>query len=221
MEQIDIENLIEKRNQENLAKKEQEKKEQPTERKELSISHEKKSITELSMDDVKFKFDENKDYESQAETVVSAMSVVGAVQNEETRKELIEKKGEELKSKADAKAKEASAKATEAETEEQKAQRKLYEAVLENFGIYRHLPRWLMKIVVALLTPFYLLLVVIIGIPTGAVKFLVDCLDGIFVRYEKIERETKPRVKVITWVIVAVAVCVGICLTVLAILHKI
>lgn len=185
----------------------------------VPVVQEEKSLSDLRVEDIKISLDKNKNYEEQAETIAGAMSVVGALNDDETRQDLIDKKGEELKAKAESKVNTAKAQAKEAETQEQKAERTLYEAVLETFGIYKHLPRWLMKIVVGLLTPFYLLLVMFIGIPTGAVKFLVDCLDGIFVRYEKIEEQTKPRVKVITWVTVTIAVVVAICLTILAILH--
>lgn len=185
----------------------------------VPVAQEEKSLSDLKVEDIKVTLDKNKNYEEQAETIAGAMSVVGALNDDETRQDLIDKKGEELKAKAESKVNTAKAQAKEAETKEQKAERTLYEAVLETFGIYKHLPRWLMKIVVGLLTPFYLLLVIIIGIPTGAVKFLVDCLDGIFVRYEAIEQQTKPRVKVITWVTVSIAIVSIVCLTILAILH--
>ena len=216
MERDDIEKMIADKQSED-AKKEENKILSANEIQ--PITDNAKSLSELKIDDIKVKLDHDKDYEEQAETIAGAMSVVGALNDDDTRQDLIDKKGEELKAKAESKVNKAKADAKEAETQEQKAERKLYEAVLENFGIYKHLPRWLMKIVVGLLTPFYLLLVIIIGIPTGAVKFFVDCLDGIFVRYEAIEKTTKPRVKVITWVMIAMVALAAICLTVLAILH--
>ena len=216
MENEDIEKLIAER-QKAENKVDSEPKVQEVQN--VIATTEEKSLSDLKVEDIKVTLDKNKNYEEQAETIAGAMSVVGALNDDETRQDLIDKKGEELKAKAESKVNTAKAQAKEAETKEQKAERTLYEAVLETFGIYKHLPRWLMKIVVGLLTPFYLLLVIIIGIPTGAVKFLVDCLDGIFVRYEAIEQQTKPRVKVITWVTVSIAVVTGICLTVLAILH--
>lgn len=216
MENEDIEKLIAER-QKAERKVDSEPKVQEVQN--VPATTEEKSLSDLKVEDIKVTLDKNKNYEEQAETIAGAMSVVGALNDDDTRQDLIDKKGEELKAKAESKVNTAKAQAKEAETKEQKAERTLYEAVLETFGIYKHLPRWLMKIVVGLLTPFYLILVILIGIPTGAVKFFVDCLDGIFVRYEAIEQQTKPRVKVITWVFVGAVVLTVICLTILAILH--
>lgn len=178
-----------------------------------------KSIDKISVSDIKMKIDNDKDVEAQAKDVVGALATVSAIQDEGVRKEITDKKAEELVHEAEKKANEAKEQAINAETEVQKAQRNLYEAVLNTFGIYKHLPRGLMKILVWIFSPIYVALSLIIGLPCGFVKVLIDNLDGIVCRYEKTEDGVKPKLKVIFWIIFALAVVASICLTVLACCH--
>lgn len=188
----------------------------------VALSHEnEKSLTDVKLEDIKFKLDTNQSLEGQAEDVAGALSIAGALKNEETAEELISKKSEELVNKAKAKASDAQKKAIEAETEVQKAERDLYEAVLNTFGIYKHLPRWLMKCMVFILSPLYTIIGLLIGIPCGFVKILIDNLDGIVCRYEKTANGTKPKIKVIFWILLSLVVVGTICLTVLKCLNKI
>lgn len=188
----------------------------------VALSHEnEKSLTDVKLEDIKFKLDTNQSLEGQAEDVAGALSIAGALKNEETAEELISKKSEELVNKAKAKASDAQKKAIEAETEVQKAERDLYEAVLNTFGIYKHLPRWLMKCMVFILSPLYTITGLLIGIPCGFVKILIDNLDGIVCSYEKTANGTKPKIKVIFWILLSLVVVGTICLTVLKCLNKI
>lgn len=178
-----------------------------------------KSIDQISVSDIKMKIDNEKDVEAQAKDVVGALATVSAIQDEGVRKEITDKKAEELVHEAEKKANEAKEQAINAETEVQKAQRNLYEAVLNTFGIYKHLPRGLMKILVWIFSPIYVALSLIIGLPCGFAKVLIDNLDGIVCRYEKTEDGVKPKLKVIFWIIFALAIVTAICLTVLACCH--
>ena len=215
----DIEKLIAKRQEENAKKKQQEQIAHKNEGKEISIQpqEEPKALGNIGLNDIKVQIDKNQSYEEQAETVVGAMSVASAIQSEETQKKLVDAKSEELKVKAETKVKKAKAEAIEAETTAQEAERKLYESVLETFGIYKHLPKWLMKIVVVLLVPIYILFIFFIHVPMGAVKCFIDGLDGVFVRYEAVSENTKPRLKVATWVLLGLVIIGVICLTTLKI----
>ena len=165
------------------------------------------------------KIDADKDMGEQAKEVVSALATVSAIQDETVRKDITNKKAEELVNEASERATQAKEKAVQAETDLQKAERDHYEAVLHTFGIYKHLPRGLMKLMVWLLTPLYVTLSLVIGFPCGIVKVLIDNLDGIICRYEKTGDGVKPKLKVIFWIIFALAVVASICLTILACCH--
>lgn len=188
----------------------------------VALSHQnEKALTDVKLEDIKFKLDTQKSLQEQAEDVAGALSIAGALRSEETSNELIKNKSEELVNKSKAKASEAQKKAIEAETDVQKAERALYEAVLNTFGIYKHLPRWLMKVMVFILSPLYTIIGLVIGIPCGFVKILIDNLDGIICRYEDTSNGTKPKLKTIFWVLLGLLVVGIICLTVLKCLNKI
>lgn len=176
-------------------------------------------LSDLSVADVKFKLDTSKGYEDQAQDVAMAMATAKAVQDENTAEMLSGAKKTELISSATEKVKKAQKGVIEAETEIQKAERESYEGILETFGFFRHLPRWLTKVIVYALTPFFILLGFIIGIPCGFIKILIDNIDGIICKYEKTGERSKPRIKVVIWVLLALIVVAAVCLTTLACLH--
>lgn len=195
----------------------------PNQKNELVVKEEDKKqeirLSDLSIDDVKFKLDTDKGYEEQAQDVAMAMATVKAVQDENTAEMLSGAKKTEMISSATEKVKKAQKNVIEAETEIQKAERESYEGILETFGFFRHLPRWLTKVIVYALTPFFILLGFLIGIPCGFIKILIDNIDGIICKYEKTGEHSKPRIKVVIWVLLALAIVGAICLTVLACLH--
>lgn len=186
------------------------------------LSHQnEKSLTDVKLEDIRFKLDTGKSLQDQAEDVAGALSIAGALRKEETSKQLIDSKSAELVDKAKSKAAEAKSKAIDAETEVQKAEQNLYEAVLQTFGIFKHLPRWLMKVVTIIFSPVYLVFCFIIGTPCALVKIIIENLDGIICRYEKVGNTTKPKIRVIFWIILALIVVTAVCLTVLKCLNKI
>ena len=178
-----------------------------------------KPIDQITVSDIKMKIDTDKNMEEQAKDVVGALTTVSAIQDENIRKELTDRKAEELVNEANKKASEAKTNYVNAETELQKAERDLYEAVLNTFGIYKHLPRGLMKFLVWIFSPLFVVLSLIIGVPCGIVKVAIDNLDGIICRYEKTGEGVKPKLKIVFWVIFALAIVTAICLTVLACCH--
>lgn len=188
---------------------------------ELAIQEEekKKSIDKISVADIKIKLDDNKSIESQAEDIVGAMVTASAITDENIKSALTDRKAEELVNKANEKATKAKKVAIDAETELQKAERDLYEAVLNTFGIYKHLPRGLMKTLVWIFSPLYTIISLLIGIPCGFCKILIDNLDGIVCRYDKTGDVVKPKIKTIFWIVFALIIVGSICLTVLACLH--
>lgn len=185
----------------------------------LQDEEKKKSIDKISVADIKIKLDDNKSIESQAEDVVGAMVTASAITDENIKSALTDKKAEELVNKANEKATKAKKVAIDAETELQKAERDLYEAVLNTFGIYKHLPRGLMKTLVWIFSPLYTIISLLIGIPCGFCKILIDNLDGIVCRYDKTGDVVKPKIKTIFWIVFALIIVGAICLTVLACLH--
>lgn len=188
---------------------------------ELALQEEekKKSIDEISVSDIKIKLDDHKSIESQAEDVVGAMVTASAINDNKVKEALTNKKAEELVNRAEEKASKAKTQSINAETELQKAERDLYEAVLNTFGIYKHLPRGLMKALVWIFSPLFVVISLLIGIPCGFVKIIIDNLDGIICRYDKTGDGVKPKIKVIFWIILGLLVVGAICLTVLACLH--
>ena len=187
----------------------------------LPVVTEEKSLSDVNLSDIKFSLDKSKSFEEQAEDVVNAIAIAKAVEDENVAKQLTDKKAEELKNKADTKAKKAEQENIQAETNLQKAKRDLYESVLQSFGIYKHLPTWLMVILVFILSPLYAALTFIIGTPCAVVKILIDNLDGIVCRYEESDKQSKPKLKVIFWIILGLVALGAICLTILKCLNKI
>ncbi|MGN0805361.1 MAG: hypothetical protein ACI4MS_08265 [Candidatus Coproplasma sp.] len=181
----------------------------------------KKSIANVSVNDIEFTLDKSKSYEEQAEDVVGAMATARAVADEKVAKDLAEKKAEELRSKASAKLKQAETDDINAETEKQEAERKLYEAVLETFGIKKHLPKWLMSALVVIFTPIYIILSLIIGVPCGIVKTVIDNVDNIICRYESAEEKSKPKIKITIWILLVLLILAAVGLVVLKCLGKI
>lgn len=188
---------------------------------ELALQEEekKKSIDKISVGDIKIKLDDHKSIESQAEDVVGAMVTASAINDNKVKEALTNKKAEELVNRAEEKASRAKTQSINAETELQKAERDLYEAVLNTFGIYKHLPRGLMKALVWIFSPLFVVISLLIGIPCGFVKIIIDNLDGIICRYDKTGDGVKPKIKIVFWVILGLLVVGAICLTVLACLH--
>lgn len=185
----------------------------------LQDEEKKKSIDKISVSDIKIKLDDKKSIESQAEDVVGAMVTANAINDEKVKETLTNKKAEELVNRAEEKASKAKTQSINAETELQKAERDLYEAVLNTFGIYKHLPRGLMKALVWIFSPLFVVISLLIGIPCGFVKIIIDNLDGIICRYDKTGDGVKPKIRVVFWIILALLVVGAICLTVLACLH--
>lgn len=188
----------------------------------VALSHQnEKSLADVKLEDIRFKLDTDKSLQDQAEDVAGALSIAGALRKEETSQQLIDRKSEELVDKAKSKAAQAKADALDAETAVQKAEQNLYEAVLQTFGIFKHLPSWLMKIVTVVFSPVYLVFCFIVGTPCALVKIIIENIDGIVCRYDKVGDTVKPKVRAIFWIILALGITAAICLTVLKCLNKI
>lgn len=169
-------------------------------------TEEHKSIDKISVDDIKINIDETKPVNTQAEEIVDAMAIAKAVRDENTASTLAQTKGEELKVKAKADAKKAIVDFIKVDTEKQEAERKKHETILETFGIKTHLPNWLLKIMLIPFTPLYIIISLIIGLPCGIVKVLVDNIDNILVRYEAVNEKNKPKLKVTVWILLGLSI---------------
>jgi hypothetical protein len=171
-----------------------------------------KSIADVTLKDVHFKLNTDKTYEEQAEDVVGAMATAKAVEDKGTVDALASAKQSELIDKQYTKVKQAKKQSIEAETEIQKAEWDTYKVLFDTFNINSHLPKWLQKIVVSILTPFYLVFVLAIKVPCGFVRMLIDGIDGIICRYERADERTRPRIKVTVWVIFALVIASAVVL---------
>lgn len=171
-----------------------------------------KSIADVTLKDVHFKLNTDKTYEEQAEDVVGVMATVKAVEDKGTVDALASAKQSELIDKQYTKVKQAKKQSIEAETEIQKAEWDTYKVLFDTFNINSHLPKWLQKIVVSILTPFYLVFVLAIKVPCGFVRMLIDGIDGIICRYERADERTRPRIKVTVWIIFALVVASAVVL---------
>ena len=174
-----------------------------------------KSIADVSLKDVKFKLDSNQTYEQQAKDVVNAMATAKAVEDEATVQALAKGKQDELIGEQQSKVKKTQKDFIDAQTEVQKAEYDSNKALFDTFNIISHLPKWLQMIVVPLLTPFYLIGVLVIKVPCGFVRMLIDGIDGIICRYEKADERTRPRIKVTVWIILGIATATAITLGIL------
>lgn len=174
-----------------------------------------KSIADVSLKDVKFKLDSNQTYEQQAKDVVNVIATVKAVEDEATVQALAKGKQDELIGEQQSKVKKTQKDFINAQTEVQKAEYDSNKALFDTFNIISHLPKWLQMIVVPLLTPFYLIGVLVIKVPCGFVRMLIDGIDGIICRYEKADERTRPRIKVTVWVILGIAIATAITLGIL------
>lgn len=154
-----------------------------------------KSIAQVGVDDIQLTLDKTRSMEEQAADIVGAMATARAVQDEGTAQELADQKAAELKAKAKAKVKQAETDETKATTDKEEAQRQRYEAVLQTFGIKTHLPKLLLKIMLLIFSPIYIVLNLVIGIPCGFVKVIIDNIDNILVRYENADEKNKPKIK--------------------------
>lgn len=174
-----------------------------------------KSIADVSLKDVKFRLDSNQTYEQQAKDVVNAMATAKAVEDEATVQALAKGKQDELIGEQQSKVKKTQKDFIDAQTEVQKAEYDSNKALFDTFNIISHLPKWLQMIVVPLLTPFYLIGVLVIKVPCGFVRMLIDGIDGIICRYEKADERTRPRIKVTVWIILGIAIATAITLGIL------
>ena len=185
-------------------------------KKALAVQSEtEKSIADISLKDIHFKVDSDKSYEEQAKDVVGAMATAKAVQDQSTIEALAKGKQDELIGEQQSKVEQKKAEFIEAKTDTQKAEYNSNEALFRTFTILSHLPKWLQTIVVPLLTPFYIIGILIINVPCGFVRMLIDAIDGIVCRYEKADERTRPRIKVTVWIILGVAIAATIALAIL------
>ena len=175
-----------------------------------------KPIADVSLKDVKFKLNTNQTYEEQAKDVVNAMATAKAVEDEATVQALAKGKQDELIGEQQAKITKTKKDLKDSETELQKSEFDSNKTLFDTFNIVSHLPKWLQMIVVPLLTPFYLIGVLVIKVPCGFVRMLIDGIDGIICRYEKADERTRPRIKVAVWVIFGLATAGAITLGVLS-----
>lgn len=180
-----------------------------------TMNQEAKSITDIGIKDVKVTIDHTKAAGEQVKEVIDYAATVGAIQDESTVKQIAEHKKEELVADAEVKAKGARKQSVQADTEVQRAKRAKFQLLFDTFGVADHIPDWLLKILMCIFAPFYVLFVIVIGIPTGFVRFLTDCVDGILVRYDRADDKHKPKIKVTVWVVLALAIAASICLTLL------
>lgn len=178
-----------------------------------------KPITDVGVEDIVVHLDKSQDVGKQAEQLAELMSTARVMQDEATKDVLASSKKSELIDRSVAKVKAAQKGVIEAETEVQKAEQESYEGLLTTFGFFHHLPRWLTKILVYCLTPFFLIIGFIIGIPCGLVKILIENIEGIIVKYQKTDDNVKPRIRVTIWILLALVCLTAVCLTVLGCLH--
>ena len=168
--------------------------------------HEVKPVESIGLSDIKTNIDHTKSVQEQIEDVVDIASSVSALKDENTIEQITEKKKEEILEKADVKVKKAKQEATAAETDLQKAKREKFALLFDTFGVTKHIPEWLLKTLMFIFAPFYVLFVIIIGIPTGFVRFLIDCIDGILIRYDDVDGVRKGKLKATVWVILVLVV---------------
>lgn len=174
-----------------------------------------KSMADVSLKDVHFKLNTEQTYEQQAKDVVNAKAIADAVQDDDFIGVLAKGKQNELIGEQQAKITKTKKDLKDSETELQRAEYDSNKTLFDTFNIVSHLPKWLQYIVVPLLTPFFLIGVLVIKVPCGFVRMLIDGIDGIICRYEKADERTRPRIKVTVWIILGITIATAITLGVL------
>lgn len=157
-----------------------------------------------------YKSDSSKSVTEQIEEAAEVGATVKAVASEDIQEKMASAKGEQLIENVREKAASARAERVKAETEESKAKREQNEAMLGIFNADKHYPEWFRKIVIAMFTPFYVILLLAIGVPTGVLRFTLECIDGILVRYESVDDKRKPKVRITFWVLLIIAIIASI-----------
>ena len=138
--------------------------------------------------------------------MAEAAATIAAVQDKKVRDGMVQRAGTRLLEKTEKEAAEARAARIDSNTQEQKAKNELYSSLLSIFNADKHYPEWLRRIVVGIFTLPYLILLLAVGIPTGIIRFTIECIDGIFIRYDSIEDARRPKVRVITWFLLAIGI---------------
>lgn len=179
----------------------------------------KLAFKDYKLENIQAEVDTTKSFTQQVEEFVDVNATMAAAQDEGTQEILTQQKKEQLIGKATVKVKEVQKEAIEAETDIQKAKREKYQLLFDTFGVSDHIPDWLLKVLMVIFAPFYILYVIVIGIPSGFVRYAIDCVDGILVRYDKADNSHKPKVKVTVWVLLVLIVVGLVCLTTLKCLH--
>lgn len=165
-----------------------------------------KSIADVTLKDVHFKLNTEQTYEDQAKDAVNAMTIAKAVKDDGFIETLAKGKQNELIGEQQAKITKTKKELKDSETELQQAEYDSNKTLFDTFNIVSHLPKWLQYIIVPLLTPFFLIGVLVIKVPCGFVRMLIDGIDGIICRYERADERTRPRIKVTVWIIFALVV---------------
>lgn len=179
----------------------------------------KLAFKDYKLENIEAEVDTTKSFSQQVEEFVDVNATMAAAQDKGTQDILTQQKKEQLIGKATVKVKEVQKEAIEAETDIQKAKREKYQLLFDTFGVSDHIPDWLLKVLMVIFAPFYILYVIVIGIPSGFVRFLIDCVDGILVRYDNAEDTRKPKIKVTVWILLSLIIVGAVCLTTLKCLH--
>lgn len=179
----------------------------------------KLAFKDYKLENIEAEVDTTKSFSQQVEEFVDVNATMAAAQDKGTQDILTQQKKEQLIGKATVKVKEVQKEAIEAETDIQKAKREKYQLLFDTFGVSDHIPDRLLKVLMAIFAPFYILYVIVIGIPSGFVRFLIDCVDGILVRYDNAEDTRKPKIKVTVWILLSLIIVGAVCLTTLKCLH--
>ena len=143
-----------------------------------------KISTEIKQPELTFELDKSKTFNEQAKDVVGVLATKDAIEDEELRKELTEKKKKELKSSAE----------TELKKEQenlQEAEYGVYKGIASYAGIKKPLPKRYQKILftmyMVLLFPFQL----IVGSVFCVINFFADCVDGFMSKLSSIAKSAK------------------------------
>lgn len=197
---------------ENKAEESECKEETPTTNAIVGHKFTEKSISDVSLSDVHYRVDGTKSYEEQTEDVVGAMTIVKAVGDEGTMQALATGKQSELIDKQQARVKKAQKEVIDAETEIQQAKFENRTLLFDTFNITAHLPKWLQAVIEPILGFFYILFVIVVKVPCGLVRMLIDGIDAVLVRYEKKDEQTKPKIKVTVIILIVLVVVMAVTL---------
>jgi hypothetical protein len=133
---------------------------------------------------------EQKSFKEQAKDFVGAMAVNTAINDEALVNDLAEKAKEELSESAQANLKQERAKNKQADTDLQNAEYGVFEGVANYAGIKKPLPNKMQKVLFSILAIIQTIFLIVLGTPISIINIFADCIDSVIKKLASIAKSS-------------------------------